>query len=60
MLALNGLQSVVKFISYWLNKPITLFGEFMQKNSNKFKAKIPKIKKCLKIFKKIKKIDKKL
>ena len=60
MLALNGLQSVVKFISYWLNKPITLFGEFMQKNSNKFKGKIPKIKKCLKIFKKIKKIDKKL
>lgn len=52
MLALNGLQSVVKFISYWLNKPITIFGKFVQKNGSKLKQKIPKIKKCLKIFKK--------
>jgi hypothetical protein len=44
MLALNGLQSVVKFLSYWLNKPITLFGEFMQKVLSTMRKAIEKYK----------------
>lgn len=60
MIALEWAQKLIKFITFWLNKPVSIIIEFLQKNTAKISKTIHKLKNPLKILKIFKKIDKKL